>query len=150
LSIPYFAAGRLFGMVVTNPDGSYSEAKEIRAEAGLAALLMAILVVVQYWTARLILPTSWSLAVALSMALGTQVWSTASRAMWSDTWGILLLGLALYLLLADEVGKRKLNSVLFATLVSWLYFVRPTNSVHIAAITIYIFLFHREMVVRYL
>jgi len=150
LSIPYFAAGRVFGLSVTNPDGTYSDAKEVRIEAGLAALLMAIFVVIQYWTARLMLPASWSMIVAVGAALGTQVWSTASRAMWSDTWGILLLGAAIYLVLAHEMARRKMNSIVFATLLAWMYFVRPTNSVHIAAITIYVFLFHRELIVRYL
>ena len=150
LSIPYLLVGRIFGLSATNPDGTYSEAKEIRIEAGLAALLMAIFVVIQYWTARLMLSASWSLIVALGAALGTQVWSTASRAMWSDTWGILLLSAALFFLMAHELGKRKMNSIVFATLLAWTYFVRPTNSVHIAAITIYLFLFHRELIIRYL
>src|SRR6266571_4371792 len=36
LSIPYLAAGRVFGLSVTNSDGTYSDAKEVRIEAGLA------------------------------------------------------------------------------------------------------------------
>src|SRR6266496_3924425 len=150
LSLPYVAIAKVCGLTVTNSDGTYNQIKEIQIEAGLAALLMAIFTVALFRIARLFLPTSWSLIVSLGGALGTQVWSTASRAMWSDTWRILLLSVALYLLSAHELGKRKINSIVLATLMAWLYFVRPTNSVHIAAITIYLFLFHRELIVRYL
>ncbi len=150
LSLPYVAVAKIFGLTTTNQDNSYNQSKEERIESGLAALLMAIFAVFQFWTARLFLPVGWSVLIAVGAALGTQVWSTASRAMWSDTWGILLLGMALYLLLAHELRKRKLSPILFATLMAWMYFVRPTNSVHIAAITIYLFIFHRALIIRYL
>src|SRR5438132_8144514 len=144
LSLPYVAIMNLFGRKVTNPDSTYNEDKEIRIESGLAALLVAIFGAIVFRTARLILPIGWSLIVSLGAALGTQAWSTASRAMWSETWGIVLLSLAVYLLLAQAAGKRKLNAVLLATLMSWSYFVRPTNAVHIAAITYYMLCVHLE------
>src|SRR6185295_10995456 len=89
------------------------------------------------------------LVLAVGAALGTQVWSTASRALWSDTWAILLLGITIYLLLADAVGRRRLNPFLLATLLAWTYFVRPTNSISVAAVSLYIFLERRDQFVRF-
>jgi len=45
----------------------------------------------------------WSIVLALGSALGTQVWSTASRVMWSDTWAIVLTAVIIFLLLASRL-----------------------------------------------
>ncbi len=110
---------------------------------------MALLSVIFFYTARLLLPVSWSVVVAFGGALGTQVYSTASRALWSETWGILLLGVVIFLLVRSETGKRRFNPVLLASLLSWMYFVRPTFSVHILAVTVYLFIYHRRLFLRY-
>jgi hypothetical protein len=149
LSTPFVAAFNLLGVSAANPDGSYDPRGEMIIEAGLAALLMAALSVIFFYTARLALPLPWSITVALGGALGTQVYSTASRALWSDTWGILLLGIVVFLLLRNETGKRVLNPVLLATLLAWTYFVRPTFSVHIAAISVYLFVCYRRLFLAY-
>lgn len=144
LSIPYVAWMNAFGISAANADGSYNPEGETRIEAGLASLLMAVFACALFFTARLVLPVTWSAIIALGAAFGTQVWSTASRALWSDTWAIFLLGTSLYILLADAIGKRKMNPIPLATLLAWTYFVRPTNAVSIAAITVYIFLKRRN------
>ena len=149
LSTPFVAVLNLFGVSAAKPDGTYDPQGEVRIEAGLAALLMATLAAIFFFTARLLLPLWWSVIVALGGALGTQVYSTASRALWSETWGILLLGIVLYLLLRKESGKREFNPILLATLLSWMYFVRATFSVHIFAITVYLLIFHRRLFLRY-
>ena len=149
LSTPFVAAFNLLGVSPANPDGSYDARAEMIIETSLAALLMAALAVIFFYTARLALPLSWSVAVAGGFALGTQVYSTASRALWSDTWGILLLGIAVFLLLRNETGKRVLNPVLLATLLAWTYFVRPTFSVHIAAVSVYLLVFYRRLFLAY-
>jgi hypothetical protein len=144
LSAPFVAAFNLVGISAAAPDGSYDRVGEVKIEAGLAALLMAALAVIFFYTARLMLPLSWSVVTAAGGALGTQVYSTASRALWSDTWGILLLGIVVFLLLRHETGKRTFNAVLLASLLSWMYFVRPTFSVHIFAVSLYLLIFHRR------
>jgi hypothetical protein len=149
LSVPYVALLRLFGIKATNPDGSYSPSGEAKIEVSLAGLLMAALAVIFFYTARLMLPPLWSAVLALGATFGTQVWSTASRAMWTDTWGIVLLGLVVLLLLAQETGKRPLNPFLFASLLAWTFFVRPTNAVHIIAVSIYLIIYHRRLFVAY-
>ncbi|HKR02124.1 MAG TPA: hypothetical protein VJT09_15705 [Pyrinomonadaceae bacterium] len=149
LSAPFVAALNLLGVSAAGADRSYDPQGEVKIEAGLAALLMATLAVIFFYTARLLLPTSWSVVLALGGALGTQVYSTASRALWSDTWGILLLGIVIYLLLRSEVEKRSLNPFLLASLLSWMYFVRPTFAVHIFALSIYLIIFHRRLFLWY-
>jgi hypothetical protein len=150
LSVPYVALMNAFGISTTNPDGSYNPRGEGRIEYSLAALLMAALTALFYYTARLVrLSRAWSTLVALAGALGTQVWSTASRGMWSDTWGTVLLGIVVWMLLAQEVSKRQLRPFLLASLLAWLYFVRPTYAVHIFAITVYVLIFYRQIFFRY-
>jgi hypothetical protein len=149
LSMPYVAFMNLFGISAVRPDGTLDKASEISMQAGLASLLMAAFTVIVFYTARLLLPLSWSLVIALGGAFGTSVYSTTSRGLWSDTWGILLLEIVLFLLLAQEVGRRRLTPILFATLSAWMYIVRPTYSVHIIALTGYLLIFHRQFFLRY-
>jgi hypothetical protein len=149
LSAPYVALLNIFGISPASADGTYNENWEVRIEASLAALLMALLAAVFFSTARLVLSATWSIIIALGGALGTQVYSTASRALWSETWGILLLGIVVYFLLRHETGKRKFSPILLATLLSWSYFVRPTFAIHIAAITVYVLIFYRRLFFKY-
>lgn len=149
LSVPYVALMKVFGVSPTHADGTYNAKGEARIEASLAALLMAALAVIFFYTARLVLPPGWSVAVAFGGALGTQVYSTASRALWSDTWGIFLLGIVVLMLLAAETKRRGLSAVWLATLLAWTYFVRPTYSLHIFAISIYVFAFYRRIFLKY-
>ncbi|HEV2801364.1 MAG TPA: hypothetical protein VGW12_12745 [Pyrinomonadaceae bacterium] len=146
LSAPYVALLNLCGISASHPDGSYNARGERLIQGSLASLLMGALASIFFFTARLLLPVVWSVPVALGGALGTQIYSTASRALWTDTWGILLLGLALLMLLADAVGRRRrLNPVLLATLLSWMYFARPTYSLQIVCIAIYILVCRRQL-----
>ncbi|HEY0004139.1 MAG TPA: hypothetical protein VGB17_04950 [Pyrinomonadaceae bacterium] len=149
LSIPYVALMNALGLSAANADGTYNIMGEIKLERSLASLLMAALTAIFYLTARLLLPRSWSLIIALGAALGTQVWSTASRALWNDTWGIVLLGIVLLMLLAEECGRHRLRPFALATLLAWTYFVRPTYSVAIIAISIYLLLYYRALFVVY-
>ncbi|MFN2454453.1 MAG: hypothetical protein ABR577_09555 [Pyrinomonadaceae bacterium] len=149
LSAPYVALMKAFGISPSNRDGTYNAHGEQTIQLGLAALLMAALTLLFYATSRMLLPIAWSALIAMSAAFSTQIWSTASRAMWSQTWEALLLGGIIWLLLAQETGRRKMNPVLLATLLAWLYFVRPTAAVCIIAITLYVFAFYRYLFVRY-
>jgi hypothetical protein len=150
LSVPYVALANALGISAANEDGTYNAAGEIRIETGLAALLMALATVIFFLTSRLILPMGWSLVAALGGALGTQIWSTASRGLWSHTWATFIGAIVVYLLLAAETGKRRLSPILLATLLSWAYFVRPTANVSIIAITVYVFIRYRPVFLRYI
>lgn len=149
LSAPFVVIADGLGFSTVGPDHRYDLDHEIVVQRAIAALLMAGLAVTFYLTGRLFLPVGWSALIALGGVLGTQVWSTASRGLWTHTWGIALLGVVLYLLAAQETGRRKLNPWLLATLLSWTYFVRPTNSLFIIGITIYLLLYYRALFLAY-
>lgn len=149
LSPPFVLLMNTIGISATNADGSYYPSGEITIQARLAALLMAALAVVFFITSRLMLQTGWSALMALAATLGTQVWSTASRALWAETWGIFLLGFVVLMLVANELDQYPIKPALLATLLAWTYFVRPTFSVPIIAITIYLALFYRHLLFRY-
>ncbi|MBC7852906.1 MAG: hypothetical protein IAF94_05680, partial [Pirellulaceae bacterium] len=148
LSLPFVAVGKLLGRSIVSPEEKYLFQVEQQLQTAIAAVLMAFLVAIFFLTARLVLPLSWSCIVALGAGFGTQVWSTMSRGLWSDTWGALLIGVALLILVAQEVHGRRMNPVLLGTLLAWSYIVRPTYSIHIAAITVYVWLFHRRLIIR--
>jgi hypothetical protein len=149
LSLPFLLVARTFGLTPVDANGYYDLARELRLASLLAALLMAAFTVVSYLFSRLLLPAIASFAVALAASLGTQAWSTASRVVEPDTWTVLLLMLALYLLAAHELGKARLRSILLASILSWCYFVHPTTSISIVAITAYLWLYHRAHFVRF-
>jgi hypothetical protein len=111
-----------FHITAVNPDGTYQPKGEVRIQATIAALLMATLASLFFYTARLVLPLRWSVLIALSAAFGTQVWSTASRGLWSHDWQLTLVGIVIWMLLAQETGRRKWNPVVLGTLLAWIYF----------------------------
>ena len=145
LSMPFVALMNAFGISASNADGTFNLAGETVIELSIAALLMAGLTVIFYLTGRLFLSRCWSILVVLGAALGTQVWSTATRALWSETWGILLMGIVILMLVRHELGLHRLRPVLLASLIAWMYFVRPTNSIPILAVSIYLLLFERKI-----
>ncbi|MFN2532438.1 MAG: hypothetical protein ABR555_14175 [Pyrinomonadaceae bacterium] len=149
LSLPFVAAMNAIGISASNPDGTYNPKGEISIEASLAALLMSSLVVIFFYSARLTLPLSWSIAVAVIASLGTQIFSTASRALWSETWGVLLLGIAIYLILATELKQHAMRPTILATLLAWSYFARPTFAIAVVGITFYVLMFQKKSFFRY-
>jgi len=149
LSVPYVAMVNALGISAANADGTYNPLGEIRIETTLAAILMALLAVIFYLSSRVLLPVSWSLVIALAAAFGTQVWSTASRGLWSHTWASLLVGLVVWILVAGEADRRRMKPILLATLLAWLYFVRPTGSIVIATVSVYLLLFQRTLFARF-
>ena len=151
LSLPYAALMKTLGVSAAHEDGSYNQQGELTIQRNLAAFLMAAATVIFFYLATLVLPAGWSVVIALGGALGTQVWSTASRVMWSDTWAIVLVALVIWLLVRRETGAKStgLSSSMLATLLAWSYFVRPTNSIAIVAITAYLLVFQRRSFLVY-
>jgi hypothetical protein len=146
LSVPYVAVTNAFGIFATDEHGVYDNKGESRIQKGLAALLMGGLCALVFLSSRLVLSRPWSLLITIGTAFGTQVWSTASRAMWSQTWGIFLLELALCMVLQTDVKQTRLRPILLGTCLSWMYFVRPTFSVSIVGITLYVLIYRRATV----
>ena len=151
LSLPYAVLLKALGVSAMNPDGTYNPKGELVIQGSLAALLMAAATWILFFTSRLVVPLNWSVLISVGSALGTQVWSTASRVMWSDTWAIVLIAAVIWMLLRHEIGRvwTRRSPAMLATLLAWSYFVRPTNSIAIAAITIYLLVFHRKIFPAY-
>jgi hypothetical protein len=150
LSIPFVGLMNVLGVHCYGQDGRYLPLGEGIMQRLLAALLMAGFTVVVFNTALQMLGVGPSLIVAVGAAFGTQIWSTASRVMWSHTWLIFLGGLAAYYLLGRETGRTKrAHPIALATLLSWMYFVRPTGAIPIICITVYTFLFCRNGFICY-
>lgn len=144
LSLPFVAIAGWLRLKPVDSEGSYSARRELHLSATLAAVLMAIFVVACFYLANLVLPLSWSLAVAICAAFGTQVWSTASRVLEPDTWAILLIFSAVTLLLASELGDTRSRPALLASLLAWSYFVHPTTAIPIAGITGFLGIYRRK------
>ena len=150
LPMPFVALANAIGVSAIDQHGKHNPRGDAWMQKGIAALLMAALAVVTFLTARLILPFEWSLLITAATAFGTQMWSTASRAMWSHTPAILILGVALFLIVRTETKKSPLRPVLLGTCLSWLYFIRPTLTLSIIAIAIYVLIYHREVLLRFI
>jgi hypothetical protein len=148
LSIPYVAVMNAFGVSAVR-DGVYDPDGEARLEATLAAALMSAFVVLVFALARERLPRPWAIGVACVTAFGTQVWSTASRGMWSDTWCLVLMGGVALLLVRHERDPASARPVLLATLLSWAFFTRPTSAIAIIAVTLYLARSPRRFLVAY-
>lgn len=149
LGIPYVALANAMGISAIGNNGMYDPRGDTQIQKGLAPLLMAGLSVIIFFTSRLLLSFRWSVLITAATAFGTQIWSTASRAMWSQTWGIFVLGIVIWLVLRTETRQAPLRPVLLATCLSWLYFIRPTFGVSIVAIALYVLIYHRENLVPF-
>jgi Dolichyl-phosphate-mannose-protein mannosyltransferase len=149
MATPFVGILKLFGLSASRSNGSYDLGQDVVVQALIAALLMAFLAVLFYQTACEILPPTWSGIVALGAALGTQIWTTASRALWGDTFFVLLLGLVIWHLVRQETRQRPVSPTWLATILAWAYFSRPTAIVAVVAVTLYVARYHRGILAAY-
>jgi hypothetical protein len=148
LSVPFLAVINWFGYFPVDPAGKWIYDAEACMQQLIAEIVSAAFVAMVFMMARLWLPSAYSCGVALVLAFGTQLLSTASRALWSHTWGILLILTAILLLIKNET-ENKTNPYLLATILSWAYFVRPTFNMHIIAISVYLVFQNRKQFIPY-
>jgi hypothetical protein len=134
LSLPVVAIFNSAGFSVA-PGGIYNEYNEAKMQAILAALVCALTVWVFYETATLLLPLGWALTIASGAAFGTQIWSSASRSLWPQTWYVMLIALAIWLLMSE---RRR--PILLGTILAWSCFARPGAPPIIGLISGYVLL----------
>jgi hypothetical protein len=149
LSLPLVAAANLVGWHTFKPDKSYDARGEHLIQKTIAALLMAAFVLIAFKTAHLLLALGPSAIIALAAGFGTQVWSTASRGVWSQTWLILLAAGIVFELLQAERDDRPIRPILLASLLGLMYFVRPTAAIPIVCVSTFTWLVHREQFFRF-
>ena len=124
LCLPLVAALRTKHSAV-DASGGYDVQGAAWQQKWCAALVTAATCCVLFVCARLLLGMGASLLVALGAGFGTQLWSTASRAMTSHTLLVLLLAVSLLLILRERLGRGRPHLALVATLFSWSFFTRP-------------------------
>jgi hypothetical protein len=149
LSIPLVGAINAAGVSAATADRRLNLAGEIRIQRVIASTLMAILTCVFFAMAEMVLPVSWSIVVALGAAMGSQILSTATRGLWSHTWEAFLYGLLAHSLLTTEHRGARFRPVWLATLVAWIYCVRPTGAVAIVAVSAYAWWLDRDDFIVY-
>jgi hypothetical protein len=149
LSLPFVALMDVLGISPATGAGRYDLAGEMTDQKMLAALLIASLVVIFFRTSMTLLDWRWSAIIAMGGGLGTQLWSTASRAMWSHTWEVLLGGLVLALMLSAVVYGSSTRPILLATLVSWMFFVRPTGAASVLCVAVFMLVQFRRDFLRF-
>ena len=60
------------------------------------------------------------------------------------------MGFAIWRLVLHEKGTRPLSAPLLATALAWGYFARPTAGIAIVAVTLYLVLHHRRLVLPFI
>ena len=118
------------------------------AEIVVASWITALSVALMYLVAREFLAVGASLAIAGLCAFATPAWSTASRGLWQHGPSMLLLALVLWLAVRADRDSRWIR---FAGAPAALaFYVRPTNAVWLAAITLFVLARHRRYLWAYL
>ncbi|MEX0619827.1 MAG: hypothetical protein WD180_12845 [Pseudohongiellaceae bacterium] len=91
---------------------------------------------------------SQSLLAMLVFAFCTAAWSTASRALWQHGPSMLMLALTMFVIVRS---KKTPGLIALAGLTLALsYTVRPTNSLSVLILSLYVMLEHRQYFLRYL
>ena len=147
LAAPLVAVARVAGYSSLNEDGFYSYRRELGLHALLGALVTAAGALVVLRLARRELPLAPALGVALAAAFGSSLWSVASRALWTHTFAVVLVGLAWLELLRWDDGERR-RPLWLGALLSAAFWVRPTSALVAAALTLYVALRHRSALPR--
>ncbi len=117
-------------------------------EKTLASAFAAIAALLFFWLIYSRFPSvPIALATTVIFALGTSMWSTASRALWQHGPLVLMLVAAMLLLVR---GRQRPSLVQYASIPLALAFViRPTAALPIAAVSAYVLVRHREWFIRY-
>ena len=114
----------------------------------VASFVIALTTVFIYLLSSLCLNKKGALLMAFIFAFCTSAWSTASRGLWQHGPTMMMLTITLYLIL---LAKRKPWLIQFTGLpLAFAYVVRPTNSISIFLLTIFVFLQYRQYFWRFL
>jgi len=117
-------------------------------EKVVASIIGALAAVIFF---RLIYSQFESLGTALAgtaiFALGTSMWSTATRALWQH--GPLVLMFTIVMLLTVGARRRPALVQYAGLALAMAYIIRPTAAVAIVIISIYVFVFYRAWFLRY-
>jgi hypothetical protein len=139
LATPAVALGRILGLPRVVSARRYDQEAEMLLQALLAGILVGGYSGVAFATSRLLLPARASLLVTAGAVLGTTVWSTASRVLWTHTWSVFLLGWVVWMVVRTETGRGPIRPLWLGTLLAWAFLLRPTNVTVVVAVVAYLF-----------
>ncbi len=118
-----------------------------RMEKLIASVIVALAAALMYLVARRELGILASLVITFIFAFATSMWSTASRALWQHGPSALFLLLALYMLL--RLKERPRWVLWIGMVLGFSYLIRPTNSLAVAFIGLYLLVNFRRQVWLY-
>lgn len=151
LSLPFVEfSGLRRGLSMFHPDGRPNTAVENILQLRAAGRVSAVVVVLFYVLCRFFCPPAVSLLIAAGFALGSPVWSTLARSLWSHTWMAAWLSLAVVLLVARRRVEQPtwrtdlLFGIALGTALFWALFVRAHGIFSAAAIGVYLLVHHRR------
>jgi hypothetical protein len=114
----------------------------------IASFLCALTVGLLYLLMKQWLNWQYALLIALIFAFSTSVWSTASRALWQHGPSMLMLTLSLYLVVLAEKSPK---TIVYTGLpLAFAFVIRPTNSIPIVCLSIYILLNYQAYFLRFI
>jgi hypothetical protein len=114
----------------------------------IASFYAAAGCVIIYLIARQFVNHFRSLIITFIFAFSTSMWSTSSRALWQHGPTVLVLSLAIYLVLLARKNVFLITPVGFILAIAYL--IRPTNSISLFFISLYVFINHRKYLPLYL
>ena len=147
LAVPFVAVAKLCGVGIRDAAGKYDLAVDSWLQCLIAAAVCSLVVALSYRAARWLLPRGQSLLLAIAVAFGSPIWSTASRALWGDTWGCLLGLLLVCTLVRRTATGERMNGAWFGTLLAWMFLTRPQSASMIAALFVFLLLRDRRTLV---
>jgi hypothetical protein len=120
----------------------------VELQSLMASILVALTAVLLYRMARRRLTWPYAVLLALLFAFGTTAWSVVSRTLWQHGPSMLLLTLALIVALQAQDKPQRIQYI--GLIVALAYVTRPTNSIAVVAYTLFVFLFYRKWLWKYL
>src|SRR6185312_3296936 len=153
LSLPFIEYAKLRRGASLLDGGVPNTAAENALQLKIGAFVCAASVALFYILCRFYCSPLASFLIAAGFALGSPVWSTLARSMWSHTWMVALLSAALVLLaarrrVAPATARTDIAcGIALGTLLFLMLFTRMHGIFSAAAIGIYLLLHHRRMLV---
>lgn len=141
------------GASLIRPDGHYDAELESKWQHRIASRVTAVSAAIFYVTLRFFLSPLFAFPLALGYALGSPAWSTLARSLWSHTWMVFWLSIAVVLCVGAGRGDRRergwpltislaiaLGTALFA-----MFATRPQSALTIGPILLYTLLIDRRL-----
>lgn len=144
LAIPLVLVARLVGYSVVDASGRYDEATELLLQGVAASIVAAGTSLLLFAIARRDLSVRRALVVALASSLGTPIWSSASRVLWSQTVAVAFLAAAL-LERRRWDGDRPERPNLLALLLVGATLARPSAALFAGLFTVDVALNRRHL-----